>query len=104
MLQIVRNPWTSPSVFGESIHTSPSTYDQAVPELLAPSASLQKLLSVQENDRKHDAVRNERRTHNEVRSALTDMISTTEALARNCLLYTSPSPRDGLLSRMPSSA
>ena len=25
-------------------------------------------------------------------------------LCRNCLLYTSPSPRDGLLSRMPSSA
>ena len=26
------------------------------------------------------------------------------ALTKNCLLYTSPSPRDGLLSRMPSSA
>ena len=26
------------------------------------------------------------------------------ALSRRCLLYTSPSPRDGLLSRMPSSA
>ena len=26
------------------------------------------------------------------------------ASAKNCLLYTSPSPRDGLLSRMPSSA
>ena len=26
------------------------------------------------------------------------------AFLRNCLLYTSPSPRDGLLSRMPSSA
>ena len=26
------------------------------------------------------------------------------ALERDCLLYTSPSPRDGLLSRMPSSA
>ena len=25
-------------------------------------------------------------------------------LDKNCLLYTSPSPRDGLLSRMPSSA
>ena len=25
-------------------------------------------------------------------------------LISNCLLYTSPSPRDGLLSRMPSSA
>ena len=27
-----------------------------------------------------------------------------EELNVNCLLYTSPSPRDGLLSRMPSSA
>ena len=27
-----------------------------------------------------------------------------EALMLGCLLYTSPSPRDGLLSRMPSSA
>ena len=27
-----------------------------------------------------------------------------QILARGCLLYTSPSPRDGLLSRMPSSA
>ena len=27
-----------------------------------------------------------------------------EDYARTCLLYTSPSPRDGLLSRMPSSA
>ena len=26
------------------------------------------------------------------------------SLIINCLLYTSPSPRDGLLSRMPSSA
>ena len=26
------------------------------------------------------------------------------ALLKGCLLYTSPSPRDGLLSRMPSSA
>ena len=27
-----------------------------------------------------------------------------DAINRGCLLYTSPSPRDGLLSRMPSSA
>ena len=27
-----------------------------------------------------------------------------ESIYKNCLLYTSPSPRDGLLSRMPSSA
>ena len=30
--------------------------------------------------------------------------STAAALGWDCLLYTSPSPRDGLLSRMPSSA
>ena len=30
--------------------------------------------------------------------------SRVEALVDDCLLYTSPSPRDGLLSRMPSSA
>ena len=29
---------------------------------------------------------------------------TAMAMANICLLYTSPSPRDGLLSRMPSSA
>ena len=29
---------------------------------------------------------------------------TATGLTINCLLYTSPSPRDGLLSRMPSSA
>ena len=28
----------------------------------------------------------------------------TRKLIKSCLLYTSPSPRDGLLSRMPSSA
>ena len=30
--------------------------------------------------------------------------SVGRAITNNCLLYTSPSPRDGLLSRMPSSA
>ena len=35
---------------------------------------------------------------------LTKVASTMENQAFGCLLYTSPSPRDGLLSRMPSSA
>ena len=30
--------------------------------------------------------------------------TTEEEATASCLLYTSPSPRDGLLSRMPSSA
>ena len=36
--------------------------------------------------------------------ALEALINTEEDLFEICLLYTSPSPRDGLLSRMPSSA
>ena len=31
-------------------------------------------------------------------------LASQAAFSRACLLYTSPSPRDGLLSRMPSSA
>ena len=38
-----------------------------------------------------------RRVNKLTRGSLTRLIS-------SCLLYTSPSPRDGLLSRMPSSA
>ena len=36
--------------------------------------------------------------------ALLLIVAEVWALVRRCLLYTSPSPRDGLLSRMPSSA
>ena len=32
------------------------------------------------------------------------LLEQTQKITRACLLYTSPSPRDGLLSRMPSSA
>ena len=35
---------------------------------------------------------------------LEEMRKTIAGLGYTCLLYTSPSPRDGLLSRMPSSA
>ena len=34
----------------------------------------------------------------------TSSVTAAEAAGYSCLLYTSPSPRDGLLSRMPSSA
>ena len=37
-------------------------------------------------------------------TGITAMSSTVFSAFRICLLYTSPSPRDGLLSRMPSSA
>ena len=42
--------------------------------------------------------------HDEFRDFLLSKLRENETLYRDCLLYTSPSPRDGLLSRMPSSA
>ena len=43
-------------------------------------------------------------TANSMRQAAGAMSSTAVSMTKTCLLYTSPSPRDGLLSRMPSSA
>ena len=40
----------------------------------------------------------------EIEAAEFEQKAYTKALVYACLLYTSPSPRDGLLSRMPSSA
>ena len=40
----------------------------------------------------------------ELTSAYLDAVEATSALNNYCLLYTSPSPRDEVLSRMPSSA
>ena len=40
----------------------------------------------------------------EVRQVFLDPKLSLKKLSEICLLYTSPSPRDGLLSRMPSSA
>ena len=40
----------------------------------------------------------------QARSLAAEMHAGFQALRKGCLLYTSPSPRDGLLSRMPSSA
>ena len=46
----------------------------------------------------HDAAQAEARIAKDA-----DFAAAVEQI-RDCLLYTSPSPRDGLLSRMPSSA
>ena len=58
---------------------------------------------------KNDALSSESRAstfHPPTLDMLDDLgfASTLIAQGLNCLLYTSPSPRDGLLSRMPSSA
>ena len=52
-----------------------------------------------------DALRNLRRLDSSlIDSAFCETRGGLRVLSLTCLLYTSPSPRDGLLSRMPSSA
>ena len=43
-------------------------------------------------------------SHMDEKGAAIILKTLSSAIANACLLYTSPSPRDGLLSRMPSSA
>ena len=52
---------------------------------------------------KRDKIRN-KREHSESDSEDNSRRPRKKGEVKNCLLYTSPSPRDGLLSRMPSSA
>ena len=65
-------------------------------------------VSLQKDDRAF--IRYDRFTNTWNQASLTDAFATIpyhakgDAYWKDCLLYTSPSPRDGLLSRMPSSA
>ena len=66
------------------------------------SAEVVAICDINENSRNQtkSLVKNSTKFYND----LNELISNNIADAYICLLYTSPSPRDGLLSRMPSSA
>ena len=111
-------------VRGYTATTNAETEQKAVAQLDAAIASL-KSLNVQLADVQPDALRELETALSNYRSALqaykvansdvvqarkemTDqgaaIVSLSDALYQICLLYTSPSPRDATLSRMPSSA
>ena len=71
-------------------------YDRAVADLTTQSEA-RGVLDAMEGDFQSAMIRPDGRCWMEV-------ILPGSAKAPTCLLYTSPSPRDGLLSRMPSSA
>ena len=58
------------------------------------------------NQKKDKIINNEQSLKKNVKNQIVSLqkFAKTQDMNRNCLLYTSPSPRDGLLSRMPSSA
>ena len=82
-------------------------------EYVSPGHSAPNKLVDKDHDKSHDeksdanmSATNLRAIH-EKSCKLVEMMDKQdidEKLSKSCLLYTSPSPRDGLLSRMPSSA
>ena len=63
----------------------------------------EKLLAAATGTETHDLeIESDNTTEPEYQKPSTSNI--VDMMLGNCLLYTSPSPRDGLLSRMPSSA
>ena len=67
------------------------------------SAEVVAICDTNENSRKQtkSLVRDSTKFYNDLNELINDNIADAYII---CLLYTSPSPRDGLLSRMPSSA
>ena len=62
-------------------------------------------LTLQEFNKKYPYVKRKENKQEILNDSSIDMILISSIpVDRACLLYTSPSPRDGLLSRMPSSA
>ena len=62
-------------------------------------AELNSLLTTEESTKDMGIYRKLTREHADIATVVEQF-----GLYKHCLLYTSPSPRDGLLSRMPSSA
>lgn len=79
VLQIVTHPSGPPSMFGESIDTSPRSNDHTVVELLRTAGATQPNLTYEKEDGVDDSVGDEGRAHDEVSCTLTGMVALTEA-------------------------
>jgi hypothetical protein len=79
VLEVVVRPWSSPAMLGEGIDATPRGNDERVEELLAPSSPPQPHLPDQEQNQENDAVCNEGAAHDEMRQALSGVVSSAEA-------------------------
>ena len=76
----------------------------ALPFVLLTGGIVWQLANNERETRREAILFSTRTLMNAVDTILSKQIAVGQMLAISCLLYTSPSPRDGLLSRMPSSA
>lgn len=79
VLPIITDPVGAPAVLGESVDATPCGEDGAVVEFLRVAAPPEPDLADKKNNGEENSVANERAAHDEVRSALTEIIALTEA-------------------------
>lgn len=70
VLDIVCNPWSTPSVLCEGVDTTECCDHERVKELLRTACSFQPVLSYEHDDRHDDAIANEDAAHDEMSEAL----------------------------------
>ena len=92
-------------IFSVSINWAQKTSQDYEQELKAQSNSIQSLRDEIESTKKRIQSENRKEKSSARRvNNLSEEISLLQRLLKDCLLYTSPSPRDLSTSRMPSSA
>lgn len=70
MLEVVMAPFLSPAMFRERVDAPPRSDDERIEELLTAACAAEPELPHQKKKREHDAVRDERTSHDKVRQTL----------------------------------
>ena len=83
VLPVVPHPVGAPPVLGEGVDAPPRRDDGAVKELLAAPGAAEPELADEQQDRQHDAVRDEGAAHDEVCQALAEVVALAEAQRGN---------------------
>lgn len=77
MLEVILDPGVAPSMFGESIDTTPGGNEDGVEELLAPAGGPQPRLSHEEQECHDDTVPDKGGAHDEMSETLAEMVPAT---------------------------
>lgn len=83
MLPIVTNPICSPVVFGECVDASPQCQHGAIVEFLRAPALAKPNLANEKYNGEDDSIGDEGASHDEMRSALSEIVALAEAQCRD---------------------
>ena len=104
MTYTTRNGVRYPDLMLEEPETAPGKYGLLRLRYLEKSDPGQLNILLLEGTLNSHLAQIDRQVRGQVEQTMERLVQRTKLPDKHCLLYTSPSPRDGLLSRMPSSA